>query len=94
MNEDGLYGTRVGWHLPGFKPRGNEWSDSSPLEGLSKSGVRWYISKLDLNLDKDLDVPVGIELDAPSGTIASVELFVNGYQCKCLSPLPQKMAVY
>ena len=30
----------------------------------------------------DLDVPLGIELGAPAGTIASVQLYVNGYQCK------------
>lgn len=82
MNEDGLYGTRLGWHLPGFKPTGSEWSAGSPLTGLDQSGINWYISTFNLSLDKDLDVPLGIEFGADSGTVASVQLYVNGYQCK------------
>lgn len=84
MNEDGLYGTRLGWHLPGFKPTGPEWSPGSPLTGLATAGIKWYTAHFDLSLDSDLDVPLGIELGAPAGTIASVQLYVNGYQCKCL----------
>jgi len=82
LNEDGIYGTRLGWHLPGFKPAGSTWSSGSPLTGLSTAGIKWYITHFDLSLDKDLDVPLGIELGAPAGTIASVQLYVNGYQCK------------
>ena len=82
MNEDGIYGTRLGWHLPGFKPSGSEWSAGSPLTGRNQSGISWYISNFELSLDKDLDVPLGIEFGAPSGTVASVQLYVNGYQCK------------
>lgn len=82
MNEDGIYGTRLGWHLPGFKPTGSTWSSGSPLTGLSTAGIKWYIAHFDLSLDKDLDVPLGIELGAPAGTIASVQLYVNGYQCE------------
>ena len=82
MNEDGIYGTRLGWHLPGFKPAGSTWSSGSPLTGLSTAGIKWYIAHFDLSLDKDLDVPLGIELGAPASTIASVQLYVNGYQCE------------
>jgi len=84
MNEDGLYGTRLGWNLPGFKPYGEEWSVGTPLTGLNQSGIKWYISSFDLSLDKDLDVPLGIELGADSGTVASVQIYVNGYQCEYL----------
>ncbi|KAH9818135.1 glycoside hydrolase family 35 protein [Teratosphaeria destructans] len=80
LNEDGLYGTRLGWHLPGFKPDGADWSAGSPLQGLNRSGVAWYISRFSLSIDADLDVPLGIELDAAAGTEASVQLYVNGYQ--------------
>lgn len=82
LNEDGLYGTRLGWHLPGFEPSGAAWSSGSPLDGLNKSGINWYISTFDLDLDEDLDVPLGIEVDAPEGTVASVQIHMNGYQCK------------
>ena len=78
LNEDGLHGTRVGWHLPGFDSSG--WPAGSPLQGLNQSSINWYISHFELSIDADLDVPLGIELDAPSGTDASVQLYVNGYQ--------------
>lgn len=83
LNEDGLCGTRLGWHLPGFDTSGAAWSDGSLLTGLNKSGINWYVSTFDLNLDENLDVPLGIELGAPEGTVASVQLYMNGYQCKC-----------
>jgi hypothetical protein len=50
---------------------------------LTSAGIKWYIAHFDLSLDTDLDVPLGIELGAPAGTVASVQLYVNGYQCKC-----------
>ncbi|KAF2766987.1 hypothetical protein EJ03DRAFT_390675 [Teratosphaeria nubilosa] len=80
LNEDGLHGTRLGWHLPGFEPSGTDWSAGSPLQGLQGSGVAWYISRFDLSIDADLDVPLGMEFDAAAGTKASVQLYVNGYQ--------------
>ena len=40
MNEGGLYGERLGWHLPGFDTSG--WKSGSPTDGLTKSGVTWY----------------------------------------------------
>ncbi|KAF2000639.1 glycoside hydrolase family 35 protein [Amniculicola lignicola CBS 123094] len=78
MNEGGLYGERLGWHLPGFDTR--SWKSGNPTEGIAKSGIQWYTSNFDLHVDEDLDVPVGIELGAPAGTVARVLLFVNGYQ--------------
>lgn len=80
LNEDGIHGTRLGWHLPGFDPTG--WPAGSPYNGLNQSGINWYISRFNLSIDADLDVPLGIELDAPAGTEASVQLYVNGYQCE------------
>ncbi|KAK5113782.1 hypothetical protein LTR62_003166 [Meristemomyces frigidus] len=80
MNEDGLYGTRLGWHLPGFEPSVSEWKSGSPYEGLNKSGINWYHTTFQLGIDADLDVPLGIELDAPARTEASVQIYVNGYQ--------------
>ncbi|KAL9090306.1 MAG: hypothetical protein Q9165_005339 [Trypethelium subeluteriae] len=78
MNEGGLYGERLGWHLPGFDTSG--WETGSPTEGLNTSGIAWYVTTFDLDIDEDLDVPLGIELDAPSGTTARVMIFMNGYQ--------------
>ncbi|KAI0019138.1 family 35 glycosyl hydrolase [Xylariomycetidae sp. FL0641] len=80
MNEDGLYGTRLGWHLPGFKPDSEAWADGDPLDGLDGSGIAYYVANFDLELDADLDVPLGMEFGAAEGTVASVQLYVNGYQ--------------
>lgn len=79
LNEGGLYGERLGWHLPGFKPD-STFTSSSPLTGLKKAGVQWYITDFTLDIDSDLDVPLGIEFSAPKTTKARVLFFVNGYQ--------------
>lgn len=77
MNEGGLYGERVGWHLPGFDT--SKWQSGSPIEGLSKSGINFYVTTFRLDLDEDLDAPIGVELNSPNGTVARVMFFVNGY---------------
>lgn len=80
MNEGGLYGERLGWHLPGFTPSEPTFDRSGPSTGISKSGIQFYTTTFHLNIDSDLDVPLGIHLAAPAGTIARVMLWVNGYQ--------------
>ncbi|KAF2086381.1 glycoside hydrolase family 35 protein [Saccharata proteae CBS 121410] len=78
MNEGGLLGERLGWHLPGFDTEG--WEQGSPMEGLEGAGVSWYVTSFELDIPDDLDVPVGVELGVEEGTVARVMLFVNGYQ--------------
>lgn len=79
MNEGGLYGERLGWHLPGFPA--SEFPDSStPLSGLNTAGIQFYVTTFSLDIPSDLDVPLGVQLGAPVGTDASVQIFVNGYQ--------------
>ncbi|KAK7949744.1 (Trans)glycosidase [Apiospora saccharicola] len=80
MNEGGLYAERLGWHLPGFDAAANFTNHSSPSQGLAESGIRFYATEFALAIDSDLDVPLGIELSAPAGTVARVMLWVNGYQ--------------
>ncbi|OJI81931.1 hypothetical protein ASPTUDRAFT_933791 [Aspergillus tubingensis CBS 134.48] len=82
MNEGGLYAERLGWFLPGFLASNDKGfkSTSSPLDGISKSGVRFYVTTFDLDIDSDLDAPIGVSLSAPNGTIARVMLWANGYQ--------------
>ena len=80
MNEGGLYGERVGWHLPSFTPSDSVFDHSTPLTGISTAGIQFYVTNFTLNIDSDLDVPLGIELAAPAGTVARVMIFVNGYQ--------------
>ncbi|OCL15181.1 glycoside hydrolase family 35 protein [Glonium stellatum] len=78
MNEGGLYGERLGWHLPGFDT--SQWKSGNPTDGLTKSGVTWYQTTFQLDIDDDLDVPIGIELGASTTVPARVQIFVNGYQ--------------
>jgi len=79
MNEGGLYGERLGWHLPGFDT--SAWESASPVtDGVKGAGIRWFTTSFSLAVDGDLDVPVGIELGAAKGTVARVLIFVNGYQ--------------
>lgn len=89
MNEGGLYGERLGWHLPGFSPAssyggdaapGDVWDDASPLDGLDGAGVRFYVTTFDLDIDADLDAPLGLAFSAAEGTVARVMFWVNGYQ--------------
>ncbi|KAK0660611.1 putative beta-galactosidase C [Lasiodiplodia hormozganensis] len=78
LNEGGLHGERLGWHLPGFDV--STWDEGDPLEGFTGSGIRWYTTKFDLDVDEDLDAPIGLEVSIPDGTVARVQIFVNGYQ--------------
>ncbi|KAJ5996566.1 hypothetical protein N7522_008226 [Penicillium canescens] len=78
MNEGGLYGERMGWHLPGYKAS-KAATSSSPLDGVSGAEGRFYTTTFKLNLDSDLDVPIGLQLGA-SDTPAVVQIFMNGYQ--------------
>ncbi|EPE35453.1 (Trans)glycosidase [Glarea lozoyensis ATCC 20868] len=80
MNEGGLYGERLGWALPSFVPSTPQFDRSSPFVGIKTSGVQFYTTTFHLNIDSDLDVPLGIELGAPAGTVARVMIWVNGYQ--------------
>ncbi|KAL1880615.1 hypothetical protein Daus18300_001226 [Diaporthe australafricana] len=85
MNEGGLYGERLGWHLPGFSPESypsslGAWDDSTPLDGLSTSGIRFYISSFKLDIAEDLDAPLGLSFSSPAGTVARVMFWINGYQ--------------
>jgi hypothetical protein len=74
-----LHGERVGWHLPGFDT--SSWSSASPVtSGVNGTGIQWFTTTFSLDFDSDLDVPIGVELGAPTGTVARVLLFVNGYQ--------------
>lgn len=79
MNEGGLYGERLGWHLPGFKPP-QTWASSSPLTGLDAAGISFYAASFKLEIPSDLDVPLGIEFSVPADTTARVMFWINGYQ--------------
>ena len=80
MNEGGLYGERVGWHLPRFSPLGTTWTTSSPLTGFTGAGIRWYHTTFSLSLEAGYDVPIAVEFSAEKTVQARVLLHVNGWQ--------------
>jgi len=80
LNEGGLYAERQGFHQP--QPPTRKWDSSSPSDGLSKAGIRFYSASFDLDLPRGWDVPLyfnfGNTTSPPSAYRA--QLFVNGYQ--------------
>ena len=94
MNEGGLYAERLGWHLPGFdvvadKAFALSASGSSPFDGIeSAAGVRFYVTHFSFGgatgagpaIPANIDIPLSIALHAPAGTVARIELWVNGYE--------------
>lgn len=86
FNEGGLYGERLGWHLPGFSPSSSYsasygvWDESTPYEGLSAPGVRFYVTNFTLDIANDLDAPLGLTFSSANGTVARVLFWINGYQ--------------
>ncbi|PQE09636.1 glycosyl hydrolase family 35 protein [Rutstroemia sp. NJR-2017a WRK4] len=77
MNEGGFYLERLGYHLPSSPTLP---SFSSPFSGSSEAGIHFYSTTFNLNIDADLDVPLGIQFAAAAGTVARITLWVNGYQ--------------
>ncbi|KAE9985392.1 hypothetical protein BLS_008331 [Venturia inaequalis] len=78
MNEGGLFGERMGWHLPGFND--SSWKNEGPINvGLKKAGVNFYRTTFSLDIPEKLDVPLGIEITSARGTLARVQIFINGY---------------
>jgi beta-galactosidase len=80
LNEGGLYAERQGFHQP--EPPTQKWDSSSPFDGLSEAGLRFYSASFDLDLPQGWDVPLyfnfGNTTSPPSAYRA--QLYVNGYQ--------------
>lgn len=84
-NEDGLYGERVGWHLPGFDD--SKWKKVS-IKGdnsiLSVEGatIKFFRTIVPLDLPSNKDISISFVLSTPSTSSKAyrAQLFVNGYQ--------------
>jgi beta-galactosidase len=85
-NEGGLAAERQGWHLPGFTSSPSHspssWLPSSPSEGFSSPGVRFYRGTLPLHLPLGMDVSLAFRFRSqdPQNLGYRVLLFVNGWQ--------------
>lgn len=77
-NNGGLYGERMGWHLPGAPDA--SWEQTGALKS-ARPGVRWYRTTARLNLPKGADTAVGLRIgdDSAKADKYRVQIFVNGW---------------
>jgi len=78
LNFGGLHGERVGYPLPGFRPRG--WSAVTLPHQDVAPGVAWYRTTVRLDLPRGQDVPVGLRFTDDPARHYRVLIFVNGWQ--------------
>lgn len=83
-NEGGLYGERLGWHLPGFDD--SSWAAGSPEDGFTGATVQFYRSTMPLNVPAGLDVSLSFVLSSPGPYEVRALLYVNGYQYARFAP--------
>jgi beta-galactosidase GanA len=83
-NNGGLYGERMGWHLPGFPDR--DWSrmpDSHAAPNTEWPGTTWYRTQFDLAVPAGHDASLGISIGDPAKLRSAgkyrVLIFVNGW---------------
>jgi hypothetical protein len=79
LAEGGLYGERLGLHLPGYMD--SHWNDTtSPSTGKSGAGVTFYRTMAPLDIPTGLDASLSFVLKSPPGSKLRAQLFINGYQ--------------
>jgi hypothetical protein len=78
LNEGGLYGERMGWHLPGFDT--SSWVMRDLSEGLpnATAGVGFFVTTFNLSIPDGFDVPMSFVFDNTSQPYRS-QLYVNGW---------------
>ncbi|KAI2790701.1 putative beta-galactosidase B [Penicillium oxalicum] len=92
-NEDGLYGERVGWHLPGFDD--SKWPTTTSL-GFKGATVRFFRTTVPLNFPSGTDVSVSFVLSTPAGSTKAyrAQIFINGYQYGRYNPHIGNQVIY
>jgi beta-galactosidase len=84
LNEGALYVERQGLHLPGAPA--HNWKKKSPLDGISKPGVGFFVAQFGLNIPQGYDVPMSVVFTNSTKKASSTpytfrsQLFVNGWQ--------------
>ena len=77
-NFGGLYGERQGWPLkPGPAA---DWQPATLPSNAATPGVTWYRISVPLDLPKDQDTSLGLEIKDPPGRHYRATIFVNGWQ--------------
>jgi hypothetical protein len=81
MNNGGLYGERVGWHLPGVASDG--WRAAAPTAPPPAPGTYWLRTTFTLDLPRGHDVQLGLAFGDTTRPRSEREnralLFVNGW---------------
>ncbi|KAK0202212.1 glycoside hydrolase family 35 protein [Desarmillaria ectypa] len=79
FNEGGLFGERVGWHLPGFDT--SSWESRDLSRGLPDlaAGAGFFVTTFELDIAAGYDVPISFVFDESLGQPYRVYLFVNGW---------------
>lgn len=81
MNNGGLYGERMGWHLPGFDDRA--WQPMRIAQARSAPGTTWYRTQFELAIPEGHDASLGLTIGDPAVLRSSghyrVLIFVNGW---------------
>ncbi|MEH0167355.1 beta-galactosidase [Roseateles microcysteis] len=85
MNSGGLYGERMGWHLPAARDRDFKtgWESASPSAAPPAPGSYWLRTAFKLDLPKGHDIQLGLAFGDTSKPRSDVEnralIFVNGW---------------
>lgn len=80
-NNGGLYGERMGWHLPVFDD--GKWAKATLPATLADAGTSWYRTRFDLAVPRGQDATVGLafgDISTPRSVARyRVLIFVNGW---------------
>ena len=81
LNEGGFFAERQGYHLPA--PPTESWQRGSPLKGIKKAGIAFYMADFDLDVPEGYDVPMSFvfgNVTRESPHPYRAQLYVNGWQ--------------
>ncbi len=77
-NNGGLHGERAGWHLPDYPA--DDWTAVSLPHVAPEPGIVWYRTDFTLDLPRDQDVSLAVQIDDARSRTYRARLFVNGWQ--------------
>ena len=78
FNAGGLYGERMGWHLPGFVD--GRWTTTTLPRATDKPGVDWYRTRFHLDIPAGQDVPIALRIHDVAPHHYRAIVFINGWQ--------------
>jgi len=80
-NNGGLYGERMGWHLPGFDDK--RWAKATVPATQAEAGTSWYRTSFDLAVPKGQDATIALSFGDATKPRSPVRyrvlMFVNGW---------------